>query len=98
MYKCRLARSRTGESPEEAALRELLEETGRQGCLVRSVGIQRYDLRPARNEIAVRHYFQLSMPDADLTERWSAGEPDSSLGGETSAGPAGGCRSQTHTS
>lgn len=70
----------TGESPEEAAVRELYEETSRRGRLIRGIGIQRYDLRPARNEVAVRHYFQLGMPNADLTERWSAGENDSSNG------------------
>lgn len=58
-----------GEAPEEAAVRELFEETGRHGQLMRSVGIQRYDLRPARNEVAVRHNFRLSMAGADLTER-----------------------------
>ena len=71
---------RAGESPEEAAIRELFEETGRHGYLIRGVGIQHYDLRPARDEVAVRQYFQLSMPDANVTERWPAGEHDSSHG------------------
>ena len=74
---------RAGESPEDAAVRELFEETGRHGQLVRGIGTQRYDLQPARDEIAVRHYFHFSMDDADLTERWMAGEPDPSQGGES---------------
>ncbi len=72
-----------GEFPEQAAIRELFEETGRQGHVVRGVAIQRYDLRPARNEIAVRHYFHVNMKNADVTERWTAGESDSSNGGMT---------------
>ena len=71
---------KTGESPEEAAVRELFEETGRQGHLIGRVGIQHYDLRPARDEVAVRHYFQLSISDADVMERWTAGENDPSHG------------------
>ncbi|MHA7284438.1 NUDIX hydrolase [Arthrobacter sp. TMS2-4] len=70
-----------GETPEEAAVRELFEETGRRGHLVRGIGTQHYDVRPSRDEIAVRHYFHLSMEDADVTERWTAGETDPSHGG-----------------
>ena len=43
-----------GESPEEAAVRELFEETGRPGQVIRRVGVREYDLRPGRDEIAVR--------------------------------------------
>jgi len=70
-----------GESAEQAAVRELFEETGRRGHVVRQVGVQRYDLRPMRDEVAVRHYFQMTLPDADVTERWPAGEPDPGAGG-----------------
>ncbi|WP_016933121.1 NUDIX domain-containing protein [Rhodococcus sp. R1101] len=70
-----------GESPEQAAVRELFEETGRRGHVVRPVGLQRYDLRPVRDEVAVRHYFRMAMPGADVTERWSAGESDPATGG-----------------
>ncbi|WP_418345820.1 NUDIX domain-containing protein [Rhodococcus pyridinivorans] len=70
-----------GESPEQAAVRELFEETGRRGHVVRPVGVQSYDLRPMRDEVAVRHYFQMAMPGADVTERWPAGESDSATGG-----------------
>ncbi len=70
-----------GESLKDAAVREFFEETGRHGQVVRGVGSQRYDLRPVRDEVAVRHYFQMEMAAADVTERWAAGEPDPSLGG-----------------
>ncbi|RJT75656.1 NUDIX domain-containing protein [Arthrobacter cheniae] len=70
-----------GETSEEAAIRELFEETGRHGHPVRGVGTQEYDLRPARDEIAVRHYFHMNMEDVDLAERWTAGELDPSHGG-----------------
>ncbi len=70
-----------GESPQAAAVRELFEETGRHGQVVRGVGIQRYDLRPARDEVAVRHYFKMEMATADVTERWTAGESDPAHGG-----------------
>jgi 8-oxo-dGTP pyrophosphatase MutT (NUDIX family) len=65
-----------GESPEQAAVRELFEETGRRGEVVRKIGTQNYDLRPVRDEIAIRHFFQLRMSTADVLERWSAGESD----------------------
>ncbi|OIH93738.1 NUDIX domain-containing protein [Curtobacterium sp. MCBA15_001] len=70
----------SGETPEEAALRELHEETGRSGQVVRSLGVERYDVRPARDEVAVRHFFRMSMEDADVTERWHAGESDPASG------------------
>ncbi|WP_432397584.1 NUDIX domain-containing protein [Pseudarthrobacter sp. L19] len=69
-----------GESPEVAAVRELFEETGRQGQVIRHIGVQEYDLRPGRDEIAVRHYFEMRLTDADIAERWVAGEPDPSHG------------------
>lgn len=59
-----------GELPEQAAIRELLEETGRHWQVIRSVGIQRYDLRPARDEVAVRHYFEMRSTNADIAEPW----------------------------
>ncbi|GAB3555570.1 hypothetical protein GCM10027404_32750 [Arthrobacter tumbae] len=86
-----------GESPERAAVRELHEETDRPGQILSSVGVQRYDLRPTRNEIAVRHYFEMRMTDADESERWVAGESDPSTGRETSLGLAGGSRCAMRT-
>ncbi len=62
-----------GESSENAAVREIIEETGRHGQVVRGLGMQRYDVRPARDEMAVRHYFRMRFTAADVTERWAAG-------------------------
>lgn len=70
------------ESPEHAAVRELYEETGRRGRIVRKLGVARYDLRPARDEIAVRHFFHVTLPSGDPRERWKAGEPDVPAGHE----------------
>jgi 8-oxo-dGTP pyrophosphatase MutT (NUDIX family) len=70
-----------GESPAEAAIRELLEETGRHGQVLRRLGTQSYDLRPARDEVAIRHYFEMTVSSADVAERWAGGENDSSSGG-----------------
>ena len=72
----------SGETPEQAAERELFEETGRPGRVVRSLGEERYDVRPARDEIAARRFFLMSVELADLTERWRAGERFKSDGGE----------------
>lgn len=74
---------KAGEPPEQAAVRELFEETGRHGHVVRRVGVQRYDVRPMRDEVAVRHYYRMNMPGADVTERWPAEESDPAVGGPT---------------
>lgn len=72
----------SGEAPERAAERELFEETGRVGRVVRSLGEQRYDVRPTRDEIAVRHFVLMSTEHADVTEQWGAGERFRSGGGD----------------
>lgn len=66
-----------GELPEHAAAKEFFEETGRRAQVIRPVGIQRFDMRPGRNEVAVWHYIALELPNADVSERWTAGESDS---------------------
>ncbi|WIB61853.1 NUDIX domain-containing protein [Curtobacterium sp. MCLR17_007] len=71
-----------GETPERAAVRELFEETDCLGRVLRSLGEERYDVRPARDEIAVRRFFLMSVQQADLAERWQAGERFRSDGGE----------------
>lgn len=71
-----------GETAEQAAERELFEETGRRGRVVQSLGAERYDLRPARDEIAARTFFLMAVLEADHTERWPAGERCGSDGGE----------------
>lgn len=81
-----------GEGLENAAVRELFEETGLRAHRIHYVGTHPYDLRPARNEIAVRHYFlmePMSYPtDADGQPRNLIRQP----AGARSAGPVGGCR------
>ena len=67
---------KTSETPQQAAVRELFEETGLRGAVVRKVGVQRYDLRPTRDEIAIRHFYQLRLPSANVESRWSAQESD----------------------
>jgi 8-oxo-dGTP pyrophosphatase MutT (NUDIX family) len=73
----------SGETPERAAERELFEESGRSGRVLRSLGEERYDLRPSRDEIAVRRFFLMSVQQGDLSERWRAGERCRSDGGES---------------
>ena len=65
---------RTGESEQEAALRELKEETGCTSFeIVSALGTATYDLTPYREEIQERHFF-LAKPTADLPERWQSRE------------------------
>lgn len=70
-----------GEAPEDAAIREVREETGLRARVVRALGIERYDLWPAKAEVHERHFFQLELIDNDVPERWEAGEDDPSDGG-----------------
>lgn len=70
-----------GESPEEAAVRELFEETGLTGRAIRSLGTEDYDMRPARPEIARRHFVLMDVDEPDLGAQWTAGEDDAE-GGE----------------
>ncbi|MCC9206106.1 NUDIX domain-containing protein [Arthrobacter sp. zg-Y769] len=72
---------RPGEKPVHAAVRELQEETGLAGRIGKYLGQSRYDLRPMRQEIATRHFYQLEVPVSDLSARWEAGEPDPDDGG-----------------
>ncbi|GAT72803.1 hypothetical protein MHM582_1280 [Microbacterium sp. HM58-2] len=67
---------RTGEDPAAAAARELREETGLCGGVVRALGSADYDLRPARDEIARRHFFLMRVEDADIHASWRAEELD----------------------
>lgn len=65
---------RSGEREDDAALRELSEETGRD-CfeVVARLGTATYDMTPYRAEIQERHFF-LARPTADLPERWQCQE------------------------
>ena len=69
-----------GESPCDAAVREVWEETGLTVRVVRALGIERYDMWPSKPEVHERHFFELEVLDDHLPERWSAGEDDSSDG------------------
>ncbi len=65
---------RDGETEQEAALRELKEETGRNEFeIVSALGTSIYDMTPYRAEIQERHFF-LAKPTADLPERWQSQE------------------------
>ncbi|GAA4520708.1 NUDIX domain-containing protein [Brachybacterium sp. AOP42-C2-15] len=70
-----------GETLEAAVRRELTEETGLHAAGVRFLGSQEYDLRPMRDERAVRHYFRVEVDEYPAEERWSGAERDPSSGG-----------------
>jgi 8-oxo-dGTP pyrophosphatase MutT (NUDIX family) len=70
-----------GESPADAAVRELVEETGIHAEVVRLLGTADYDLAPMRPEIARRHFFQLRAAETDIESVWTAGESDPEDGG-----------------
>jgi 8-oxo-dGTP pyrophosphatase MutT (NUDIX family) len=65
---------RDRESPEAAALRELIEETGYACFAIEGfLGTSFYDLSPYRAEVQERHFFR-ARPISDLPERWSSQE------------------------
>lgn len=70
-----------GEAPSEAAVREVLEETGLRARVVRALGVELYDVWPSKPEVHERQFFQLELLDDDVPERWRAGEGDPSDGG-----------------
>lgn len=70
-----------GESPEEAVVREVLEETGLRARIVRDLGVASFDFWPAKPELHERHFFQLEPVDDAVASRWQAGEEHSSDGG-----------------
>ena len=62
------------ETPKEAALRELKEETGHSDFeITAELGTATYDITPYRDEIQERHFF-LAKPTVDLPERWQSQE------------------------
>lgn len=71
-----------GESPTDAVVREVGEETGLIARIVRSLGVETYDMWPAKPEVHERHFFQLELVDSEVPERWGCGEKDASDGGQ----------------
>ncbi|MDO8497203.1 MAG: NUDIX domain-containing protein [bacterium] len=72
-----------GEMPEDAALREVAEETGLHDfASVTFLGTQEYDLTPYRPEVQERHYFHLEF-SGSTPERWLTEETHDGLGSAT---------------
>lgn len=69
-----------GESPAEAVVREVREETGLEVSVVRDLGVELYDVRPGKDEVHERHYFHLVPVEDSVPERWQAGEDQPSTG------------------
>ncbi len=70
-----------GETPRQAALREVWEETGLTDLIVEDVlATDHLDVSPMRAEVQHRHFVHLTTADP-MGERWQAGEPDPSGGG-----------------
>lgn len=70
------------EAPQDAVVREVLEETGLATRIVSDLGMEHYDARPTKHEIHERYFFQLAPVDEEIPERWAAGEDNPSDGGE----------------
>ena len=74
---------RDNESLEEAALRELVEETGTSDFeIVSYLGTANYDQSPYKNEIHERHFY-LAKPTKVLQERWTSQEDHDGIGEPT---------------
>ncbi|RQX08716.1 NUDIX hydrolase [Micromonospora inaquosa] len=60
---------------EQAVLREAFEETALHGLRIeRYLGTAEWDVRPYADEVHVRHFFHLSVEDAEVPDRWIAVE------------------------
>lgn len=65
---------RDGETPRAAALRELVEETGKSGFVIeRYLGRDSFDMSPYREETQRRWFFQ-ARPAEGFQETWEGGE------------------------
>ncbi len=69
------------ESPEEAVVREVFEETGVAVRIINSLGTALYDAWPTKPELHKRHFFQLAPLQKVEVDSWGAGEMDRSDGG-----------------
>jgi ADP-ribose pyrophosphatase YjhB (NUDIX family) len=62
-------------------LREAAEETGLEGLtIVSSLGVADYDVRPGRNEVHRRHFFQLRV-EGPVGSTWDHAETTGGSGG-----------------
>ncbi|WP_405132936.1 NUDIX domain-containing protein [Nocardia sp. NBC_01388] len=74
---------RSGEAPEDAALREAREETGlTEFTIVRRLGETEYDISPYRFEIQRRHFFELAL-HGEVPDRWFSQEDHDGQGEPT---------------
>ncbi len=65
---------RSGETPEDAALREAREETGLTDfTIIRKLGETEYDISPYQFEIQRRHVFHMKLTEP-TPERWTSHE------------------------
>ena len=71
----------SGEHPADAVVREVGEETGIATRVVADLGVDHYDVWPAKAEVHERHFFLLEPCDRVVPERWLAGESNLSGGG-----------------
>lgn len=85
------------ESPADAVVREVLEETRIAARVIGELGVEDYDVWPSKAEMHEHHFFQLEPVDSELPERWAAGEGAPSGGGRQRCGPVGGFRWSTLT-
>lgn len=70
-----------GESPQDAVVREVAEETGLSTRVVHNLGVEIFDMWPSKPELHERHFFQLSPLDTQVPTRWIAEEEAPSNGG-----------------
>lgn len=79
---------KAGESPAEAAVRELAEEAGLESEVREALGVETYDLFPVRDQLARRHFFWMQLPvghlPVDLDSSFSGQERDAQDGIERS--------------
>lgn len=79
---------KAGESPAEAAVRELAEETGLQAEVREVLGVEAYDLFPVSDQLARRHFIWMQLPvghlPVDLDSSFNGQEHDAQDGIERS--------------
>ena len=84
------------ETPKDAVLREVLEETGLDTRIVSELGMECYDARPTKPEIHERYFFQLAPIERQVPERWSPGKKIHPMAVSRSGGLVSGCLWNNH--